>query len=98
MLPSAVAFIPARLGSKRVPGKSVRALAGPPLVAYATAPALESGVFSSVLVSTDSEQIAAVARHYGAEVPFLRPAAFGGDTSPDIEWLEHLLTELRAAG
>ena len=47
-----------------------------------------------MIVSTDSEEIAAIARHYGAEVPFLRPAAFAGDTSPDIEWLEHTLTEL----
>jgi N-acylneuraminate cytidylyltransferase len=98
MPPAAVAFIPARLGSKRVPGKNIRPLAGHPLLAYTIAPAIESGVFSSVIVSTDSEEIAAVARHYGAEVPFLRPAAFGGDTSPDIEWLEHALTELRAGG
>jgi len=98
MLPSAVAFIPARLGSKRVPGKNIRALAGHPMIAYTIAPAIESGVFSSVIVSTDSEEIAAIARHYGAEVPFLRPAAFAGDTSPDIEWLEHALTELRAGG
>jgi N-acylneuraminate cytidylyltransferase len=98
MSTSAVAFIPARLGSKRVPGKNIRALAGHPMLAYTIAPALESGVFSSVMVSTDSEDIAAIARHYGAEVPFLRPAAFAGDTSPDIEWLEHQLTALRAAG
>jgi N-acylneuraminate cytidylyltransferase len=98
MSTSAVAFIPARLGSKRVPGKNVRALAGHPMIAYTIAPALESGVFSSVIVSTDSEDIAAIARHYGAEVPFLRPAAFAGDTSPDIEWLEHALTEFRARG
>ncbi len=98
MSPSAVAFIPARLGSKRVPGKNIRPLAGHPMLAYTIAPAIESGVFSSVMVSTDSEEIAAIARHYGAEVPFLRPAAFGGDTSPDIEWLEHALTELRAGG
>jgi CMP-N,N'-diacetyllegionaminic acid synthase len=98
MSPSAVAFIPARLGSKRVPGKNIRALAGHPMLAYTIAPAVESGVFSSVMVSTDSEEIAAIARHYGAEVPFLRPAAFAGDTSPDIEWLEHQLGELRAAG
>ena len=98
MSPSAVAFIPARLGSKRVPGKNIRALAGHPTIAYTIAPALESGVFSAVIVSTDSEEIAAVARHYGAEVPFLRPAAFAGDTSPDIEWLEHALGQLRAAG
>ena len=98
MSTSAVAFIPARLGSKRVPGKNIRALAGHPMLAYTIAPAVESGVFSSVMVSTDSEEIAAIARHYGAEVPFLRPAAFAGDTSPDIEWLEHQLTELRSGG
>jgi CMP-N,N'-diacetyllegionaminic acid synthase len=98
MSTSAVAFVPARLGSKRVPGKNIRALAGHPMIAYTIASALESGVFSSVIVSTDSEEIAAIARHYGAEVPFLRPEAFSGDTSPDIEWLEHALATLRASG
>ena len=97
-MPSAVALIPARQGSKRVPGKNVRVLNGHPALAYTIAPALDSGVFDSVIVSTDSEEIAAIARHYGAEVPFLRPAAFAGDTSPDIEWLEHVLTELRRQG
>ena len=98
MSPSAVAFIPARQGSKRVPGKNVRLLDGHPVLAYTIVPALESGVFESVVVSTDSEEIAAIARHYGAEVPFLRPAAYAGDTSPDIEWLEHALGELRRRG
>ena len=97
-MPSAVAFIPARQGSKRVPGKNARALGGHPLIAYTIAPALESGLFESVIVSTDSEEIAAMARHYGAEVPFLRPARFAGDTSPDIEWLEYTLTELKRRG
>jgi len=91
-------LIPARQGSKRVPGKNVRALAGHPTIAYTIAPALESGVFQSVIVSTDSEDVAAVARHYGAEVPFLRPAAFASDTSPDIEWVEYTLSELRKQG
>jgi N-acylneuraminate cytidylyltransferase len=59
---------------------------------------LQSGVFDAVIVSTDSEEIAAIARHYGAEVPFLRPAPFAGDTSPDIEWLEYTLTELGRLG
>ena len=68
------------------------------MIAYTIVPALESGVFESVIVSTDSEEIAAIARHYGAEVPFLRPAAYAGDTSPDIEWLEHALGELRRRG
>jgi CMP-N-acetylneuraminic acid synthetase len=93
-----VAFIPARQGSKRVPGKNVRVLGGHPMLAYTIAPALESGVFESVIVSTDSDEVAAIARHYGAEVPFLRPAAFAGDTSPDIEWLEYTLTELKRRG
>jgi len=93
-----VALIPARQGSKRVPGKNVRLLGGHPTLAYTIVPALESGVFDAVMVSTDSEEIAEVARRYGAEVPFLRPAAFAGDTSPDIEWLAHMLTELRAQG
>ena len=91
MTQSVVALIPARQGSKRVPGKNVRALGGHPVLAYTIAPAVESGIFESVIVSTDSEEIAALARHYGAEVPFLRPAAFAGDTSPDIEWVEYTL-------
>ena len=96
--PSVVAFIPARSGSKRVPGKNVRPLAGHPLIAYSIAAALDSGIFSAVVVSTDSEEIAEIARHYGADVPFLRPVEFAGDTSPDIEWLEHALTALREQG
>ncbi len=95
---NAVAFIPARQGSKRVPGKNIRALGDHPVIAYSIVPALESGVFESVIVSTDSEEIAAVARHYGADVPFLRPSQFAGDTSPDIEWLEYTLTELKRRG
>lgn len=96
--PSAVALIPAREGSKRVPGKNIRLLNGHPMLAYAIASALGSGVFDSVMVSTDSADIASIARHYGADVPFLRPHRFAGDASPDIEWLEHLLTELRGQG
>ena len=97
-MPTAVAFIPARHGSKRVPGKNVRRLGGHPVIACTIAPALASGVFESVIVSTDSEETAAIARHYGAEVPFLRPAECAGDTSPDIEWVEYTLTELRRRG
>ena len=96
--PSAIALIPARQGSKRIPGKNVRVLHGHPTLAYTIAPALESGVFDSVIVSTDSEETAAIARHYGAEVPFLRPAEFAGDRSPDIEWVEYTLGELKRRG
>jgi CMP-N-acetylneuraminic acid synthetase len=97
-MPSVVALIPARHGSKRVTGKNVRKLGAHPMLAYAVTSAIESGVFASVIVSTDTEEIAAIARHYGAEVPFLRPAGLAGDTSPDIEWLEHLLGELQRQG
>ena len=97
-MPSAVALIPARQGSKRVPGKNIRRLGPHPVLAYTIAPALESGVFDAVIVSTDSEETASIARHYGAEVPFLRPGALAGDTSPDVEWVEHTLDELRRAG
>jgi N-acylneuraminate cytidylyltransferase len=95
---SVVALIPARHGSKRVPGKNVRLLNGHPLLAYTIRPAIESGVFDAVIVSTDSEETAAIARQYGAEVPFLRPAELASDTSPDIEWLEHLLKALGSHG
>lgn len=97
-MPSAVALIPARHGSKRVPGKNVRRLNGHPMLAYTIAPALQSRVFDAVIVSTDSEETAAIARHYGAEVPLLRPVAFATDTSPDIEWVEYTLRELAQRG
>ena len=96
--PTAVALIPARQGSKRVPAKNIRRLGAHPVLAYSIAPALDSGVFESIIVSTDSEETAAIARHYGAEVPFLRPSQFAGDTSPDIEWVEYTLAELRRLG
>ena len=93
-----VALIPARVGSKRVPGKNIRVLGRHPLIAYTIAPALASGVFDRVIVSTDSEEIAAIARHYGADVPCLRPAAFAGDQSPDIDWVDFTLRMLRDQG
>jgi CMP-N,N'-diacetyllegionaminic acid synthase len=90
-VPSAVALVPARGGSQRVPGKNVAPLAGHPLIAYAIAGARESGLFDAVVVSTDSEEIAAVARSYGADVPGLRPEEIATSTSPDIEWVRHVL-------
>jgi N-acylneuraminate cytidylyltransferase len=92
--PTAVGFVPARAGSERVPQKNVRQLAGHPLVAYAIETALQSGVFERVVVSTDSEEIADVARWYGADVPFLRPGEYATSTSPDIEWLRFTLERL----
>ncbi|MBI3493198.1 MAG: acylneuraminate cytidylyltransferase family protein [Acidobacteria bacterium] len=96
--PSIVALIPARSGSKRVPDKNIRVLGGHPVLAYAIAAALDSGVFADVIVSTDDERYADVALHYGASVPFLRPTRFASDTSPDIEWIEHLLSRLCDGG
>ncbi len=91
---SAIAFVPARSGSERVPGKNVRPLAGHPLLAYAIETALQSDVFERVVVSTDSEEIADVAHWYGADVPFLRPTEYATSTSPDIEWLRDTLLRL----
>ena len=93
-MPSLVAFVPARAGSERVPGKNVRPLAGHPLLAYAIATALQSGVADRVVCSTDSEEIAEVARWYGADVPFLRPPEYATSTSPDVEWLAYTLNGL----
>ena len=92
--PRAVAFVPARAGSERVPHKNVRPLAGHPLLAYAIETALQSGVFERVVVSTDAEEIAEIARWYGADVPFLRPSEYATSTSPDIEWLRFTLEAL----
>jgi len=93
-MPSLVAFVPARAGSERVRGKNIRPLAGHPLLAYAIAAAQQSGVADRVICSTDSEEIAEIARWYGADVPFLRPAEYATSTSPDSEWLTHILAEL----
>jgi len=92
-----VALIPARSGSKRVPDKNIRPLAGHPLIAYTVAAALGSGIFTDVIVSTDSEHYTEIVKYYGAEVPFLRPDALAGDQSPDIEWLAYTLDRLRKA-
>ncbi len=78
----ALAVIPARGGSKRIPGKNVRELSGRPMIEYTIVAALRSGVFDRVVVSTDSDQIARVARDAGAEVPFLRGAELSDDQTP----------------
>ena len=93
-----VALIPARSGSKRVPDKNIRPLAGHPLIAYTIAAALGSGIFDDVIVSTDSEHYAKIVEYYGAKVPFLRPAELAGDQSPDFEWLQHTLSRLQETG
>lgn len=93
-----VALIPARSGSQRVPDKNVRTLGDHPILAYSIASARASGVFAEVIVSTDSNKYAEVALHYGASVPFLRPAEISTATSPDIEWVLHALEHLGSEG
>jgi CMP-N,N'-diacetyllegionaminic acid synthase len=93
-----VALIPARSGSKRVPDKNIRRLAGHPLMAYSISAALQSRIFSAVIVSTDSQKYTDLAKYYGAEVPFMRPAEFAGDMSPDIEWVAYTLNQLYKDG
>jgi CMP-N-acetylneuraminic acid synthetase len=91
----AIAFIFARGGSKGLPGKNIRLLGGKPLIAWSIEHALAVKRIERVIVSTDSEEIAAVARQYGAEVPFIRPEELARDDS--LEWLawRHALNYLR---
>jgi len=90
-----LAIIPARGGSKGIPNKNIRDFCGKPLIAYAIEAAKQSERLSRVVVSTDSEEVASVAKRYGAEVPFLRPPALAGDLSRIFDAVEHLLTRLR---
>jgi pseudaminic acid cytidylyltransferase len=77
-----LAVVPARGGSKRIPGKNLRCLDGKPLLAYTVEAALQSGMFDRVIVTTDDPQIAEVARRYGAEVPFMRDPGLSDDFVP----------------
>jgi len=86
-----LAIIPARGGSKGIPRKNIRNFAGFPLIAWSIAAGLQSKGVSRVIVSTDDEEIAAVAREYGADAPFLRPAEFAQDRTPDLPVFEHAL-------
>jgi CMP-N,N'-diacetyllegionaminic acid synthase len=95
---SCVAFIPARSGSKRVVGKNAKLLGNKPLLAYTIQVALQSECFSRVIVSTEAPEMQALALQYGAEVPFLRPAHYATDASPDCEWLLDALHQLATLG
>lgn len=87
-----LAVIPARGGSKGVPGKNIKELAGKPLIAYTIEAALNSNIFSKVIVSTDSREIAEAALRYGAEVPFLRPDEISGDMTSSDDVIKHALS------
>lgn len=90
-----LALIPARGGSKGIPGKNIMLIGGKPLIAYSILQALESQRINRVIVSTDDAQIADVSRQWGAEVPFIRPAEFAQDLSPDIDVFRHTLNWLK---
>jgi len=84
-------IIPARGGSKGVPGKNIKPLGGHPLIAYSIIASKLSKKIQRVIISTDSQEIADIARRYGAEAPFLRPSEFASDGSPDIDFVLHAI-------
>ena len=90
-----LAIIPARSGSKSVKNKNIKLINGKPMIAYSIEHAQKSSYIGRIIVSTDSEEYAAIAREYGAETPFLRPAEYAQDTSLDIEVFEHALGWLK---
>jgi CMP-N-acetylneuraminic acid synthetase len=89
-----LALIPARGGSKSIPRKNIRLFAGHPLIAYSIAAARAATLVDRVIVSTDDEEIAAIARRYGAETPFLRPAEYALDGTLDLPVFRHTLNWL----
>ncbi|MBF0418098.1 MAG: NTP transferase domain-containing protein, partial [Magnetococcales bacterium] len=84
-----IAVIPARGGSKRIPRKNIRPFCGQPMIAWSIAAARSAGFFDDVIVSTDDEEIASVARAHGASVPFMRPAALADDHCGTIAVMKH---------
>ena len=93
-----VAVITARGGSKRIPGKNIKDFCGQPIIAYSIRAALDSGLYDEVMVSTDSEEIAAIARQYGAAVPFMRSAATANDYATTRDVLLEVLAEYEKRG
>ena len=91
MMSNILALIPARGGSKGIPGKNIMEIAGKPLIAYSILQAIKSKHIDRIIVSTDDKEIANISKKWGAEVPFLRPPEFAQDMSPDIEVFRHTL-------
>ena len=91
---TATAIIPARGGSKRIPRKNIRQFHGRPMIAWTIDTAINSGLFSNVIVSTDDAEIAAIAQEHGAQVPFLRPADFSNDYATTQDVMRHAVTWL----
>ena len=92
---NAIAFIFARGGSKGLPGKNIHSLGGKPLIAWSIEHAQADKRIGRIIVSTDSEEIAEVAQRYGAEVPFIRPAEFARDDSPEWDAWQHALSYIQ---
>ena len=93
-----IALIPARGGSKRIPRKNIRVFHGKPLIAHSIETAKQSGLFDSIIVSTDDEEIADIAREYGAEIPFLREPSLSDDHTTATEAIEHSYRKLEESG
>ncbi|GAI03486.1 unnamed protein product [marine sediment metagenome] len=93
-----VAIIPARGGSKGVPRKNIRDLAGKPLIAYTIEAAKKSGYVDRLIVSTDDEEIATISKSYGVEVPFMRPAELATDEAPTLSVIQHAVKFLEIEG
>lgn len=91
-----VAIIPARGGSKRIPRKNLKLFRGKPIIAYSIGAALESAAFDRVIVSTDDTEIAAVAREFGAECPFLRPSELANDHATTVPVIRHAIDWISA--
>jgi CMP-N,N'-diacetyllegionaminic acid synthase len=91
MSPVLLGLITARSGSKGIPGKNIRLVAGRPLIAWTIQAALESNSLNRVILSTDDKEIAEIGRKWGAEVPFLRPAELAQDNSPHIDVIVHAI-------
>jgi N-acylneuraminate cytidylyltransferase len=91
-------IIPARGGSKRIPRKNIKPFMGKPIMAYSIEAALKSGIFDEVMVSTDDEEFAEVARQYGAKVPFMRSAATANDYATTEDVLIEVLDEYKKQG
>jgi len=94
----AIAIIPARGGSKRIPRKNIKLFHGKPLIAYSIETALQSELFEKVVVSTDDEEIAKIAQEYGAEVPFLRPKELADDFTSSGDAVNYTLAQLQKQG
>lgn len=97
-MPSSVCIITARGGSKRIPRKNVREFCGKPMLAYSVETAVASGIFDVVMVSTDDDEIADVARKYGAEVPFMRSEATSNDYATTSDVLREVLSDYGKCG